>query len=543
MPTETPTVADIVVQRLREAGVLALFGMPGGGSNLDLIDAAGRAGVPFVLTATETGAAIAAVAQAEITGRLAACLTTLGPGVASVMNGVACASLDRAPVIVFTDCYPSSAGDFAHQRFDHRALMAPVTKWSATLSAAEADAVMIEAVERALTGPRGPVHIDVPFDVSSVIGHQSSVISRWSSVDQSQSSVGRTTHDSGLTVEQWRLMSESRRPLLLVGLGACRPADTAAIRAFCHDHAVPAMVTYKAKGVIPDDDPHFAGVFTNATIERPILNQADLLIGVGFDPVELLPRPWTHRQPIVSINSWRVGDAHVPFVAQLVGDIAAGLDAVGERLSNIEWNLSSIGDEVASQRRLLDAGQGGFSPDRVVRTAAQAARGVRVTLDAGAHMLPATVLWPVAEPHGMLVSNGLSTMGFALPAAIGAALVDRDRPVVALTGDGGLLICAGELLTAAREGLRVITVVFSDASLSLIAVKQQQRKLTPAGVALGDVAWCALAESLGVTAHFASTETELEAALSDAMSRGGPSLIEARVDPSAYGEILRAVRG
>src|SRR5262245_55483421 len=261
----TPTVADIVVQRLREAGVLALFGMPGGGSNLDLIDAAGRAGVPFVLTATETGAAIAAVAQAEITGRTAACLTTLGPGVASVVNGVACASLDRAPLIVFTDCYPSSAAAFAHQRVDHRALLAPVTKWSATLSAADADAVMIEAVDRALTGPSGPVHIDVPSDVSSVISHQSSVISRWSSVDQSQSSVIGTTDGSGLTTG-WRMVTESQRPLLLVGLGARGASDTAAIRAFCHEHAVPAMVTYKAKGVIPDDDPHFAGVFTNATI-------------------------------------------------------------------------------------------------------------------------------------------------------------------------------------------------------------------------------------------------------------------------------------
>ncbi len=158
-------------------------------------------------------------------------------------------------------------------------------------------------------------------------------------------------------------------------------------------------------------------------------------------------------------------------------------------------------------------------------------------------MLPAAMLWPVGEPNGMLVSNGLSTMGFALPAAIGSALVDRDEPVVALTGDGGLLICAGELLTAARERLRVVTVVFNDASLSLIAVKQQQRKLAPAGVSLGDVAWCALAESLGVPAHFAATEAELDAALREALARSGPSLIEARVDPPDYADVLRAIRG
>ena len=145
-----------------------VFGVPGGGSNLDLIEAAGHAGLPFVLTSTETGAALAAIAQAEISGRPGACLTTLGPGVASVVNGVACAWLDRAPLIVFTDSPAvSSDGIFSHQRLDHRALLAPVTKWSATLSAENADAVMREAIDRAMTEPRGPVHIECPADVLS----------------------------------------------------------------------------------------------------------------------------------------------------------------------------------------------------------------------------------------------------------------------------------------------------------------------------------------------------------------------------------------
>jgi len=153
------------------------------------------------------------------------------------------------------------------------------------------------------------------------------------------------------------------------------------------------------------------------------------------------------------------------------------------------------------------------------------------------------MLWPVAQPSGMLISNGLSTMGFALPAAIGAALVDRDRPVIALTGDGGLLTCAGELLTAARERLRVVTVVFSDASLSLIAIKQQQRQLAPAGVSLGEVAWCAMAESVGVSSFFATIEDEVARAVAEAVTADGPSLIEVRVDGSVYSEMLRAVRG
>jgi acetolactate synthase-1/2/3 large subunit len=158
-------------------------------------------------------------------------------------------------------------------------------------------------------------------------------------------------------------------------------------------------------------------------------------------------------------------------------------------------------------------------------------------------MFPATMLWPVFEPNQMLISNGLSTMGFALPAAIGAALAVRDRPVVALTGDGGLLICAAELLTAVREKLRIIVIVFSDASLSLIEIKQQRRRHRPSGVALGSVKWPALAESFGAAAFVADDEPTLASAIDQAMTCDGPVLIEARIDRSNYARTLEAVRG
>jgi acetolactate synthase-1/2/3 large subunit len=134
-------------------------------------------------------------------------------------------------------------------------------------------------------------------------------------------------------------------------------------------------------------------------------------------------------------------------------------------------------------------------------------------------------------------------MGFALPAAIGAALVDPDRPVVALTGDGGLLICLGELLTAARRKLRIITIVFSDASLSLIEIKQQQRRLQESGVALGHIDWLRLAGGFGVAAFRADSPDGLERALEQAQACSAPSLIEAKIDRSHYGRLLRAIRG
>jgi acetolactate synthase-1/2/3 large subunit len=552
------TIADLIVRHLRHAGVGFIFGVPGGGSNLDLIEAAGRAGVPFVLTATETAAALAAVAQAEICGRPGVCLTTLGPGVASVVNGVACAWLDRAPLLVFTDSPAvSTEGIFEHQRLDHRALLGPVTKWSATLSAANADAVMREAIDRAMTEPRGPVHIECPADVLSApdVAQEGADtrVGPYAELEDGRDAedVSRVLLDPASLAP---LLSRARKPLLLVGLGARRPLDASAIAALCTRRGVPAMVTYKAKGVVPDADPHFAGVFTNGALERPIIAQADLLLGVGLDPVELIPRPWTYDQTIVHIGPASVAGHHVPFAAQLVTDIPSGMQLAGELLPRSAWDLDEIHRTLVAQRHRLCPRSDRLAAHRVVQIAADAAASrARVTVDAGAHMFPATMLWPVAEPNGMLISNGLSTMGFALPAAIGAALADRegapgaiedhDAPVVALTGDGGLLMCAGELLTAVRERLRVIVIVFADASLSLIDIKQRQRQHAASGVALGAIDWCALARSFGAAAYRADTEAELEQALPRALGPHGPSVIEARIDPATYATTLRQVRG
>jgi acetolactate synthase-1/2/3 large subunit len=306
------------------------------------------------------------------------------------------------------------------------------------------------------------------------------------------------------------------------------------------------MVTYKAKGVIPDDHPWFAGLFTNATIEQPLIDQSDLLIGVGLDPVELIPRAWTRRQPIVYFGSWPAENAHIPFDLQVIGAHSETVTRLDSLLGPTEWDPSAVARDVQRQRDLVArADHTEFTAQRVVEIAAKklATLGARVTVDAGAHMFPATVLWPVAAPRTMLISNGLSTMGFALPAAIGAALLDRDRPVVALTGDGGLLMCLGELSTAVREQLPIVTIVFADDSLSLIEIKQQARGLPPAGVALGGIDWQAIARGFGVRAFGATNGYELERAIDAARASRAPALIEARIDRSNYGETMRAVRG
>src|SRR5262245_42722935 len=245
-----PSVADLIVARLQKAGVAALFGVPGGGSNLDVIEAARRIGMPFVLTATETAGAIAGIAQAEITGRPGACLTAIGLGVASVVNGVACARLDRAPLIVLTDSYPAAGGEpFAHQRLDHHALLAPVTKWSAALAADNAGELLDQAIACAMAPPQGPVQIECAPDVVAMAPTES----RDTTGSENRKRAATVAEPQFLIVGPWEKaraeIARARKPLVIAGVGARRPEAVAAVRSLCERHRLPAIVTYKAKGV------------------------------------------------------------------------------------------------------------------------------------------------------------------------------------------------------------------------------------------------------------------------------------------------------
>lgn len=539
-----PAAADLIARRLLQSGVATLFGVPGGGGNLDLIDAARRIGLPFVLTATETAAVIAAIAQTEITGRPGACLSTLGPGAASAANGVACALLERAPVLLFTDSYAAaSAGRFPHQRLDHGALFASIAKRSLALDAGCADRGVAEALCLAASPMPGPVHVDCRADVfTSAIDPDRGVDGdRPATLSGSPGGVpeGLTPQSDWLALPS---VSTARRPLVIAGIGARGAA--VAIRRLCESRGLPAMVTYKAKGVVPDDHPWFAGVFSNAAIERPLVDRADLLVGIGLDPVELIPRPWTVRAPIVYCGPWPVEDRQVPFEHQEIADCALAAAQLQKRLPHSDWDRAAVRAALDEQRRRVAVDGPGLTPHRVVQVAAdRLARGGRVTVDAGAHMFPATVLWPAGEPGAMLISNGLSTMGFALPAAVGAATLDRDCPVTVLTGDGGLLMCVGELATIARERLPVTVIVFADDSLSLIEIKQQARQLPAAGVTLGRVDWQQIGRGFGLDPYTAADEPALVHALETTARGRGPSLIEARIDRGSYGATLREVRG
>lgn len=524
-------LSRIIARELADAGADTVFGMPGGGNNLDFIGAVEEAGLRFVLAHAETPAAIMAAVYGDLTDTPAACVVTRGPGAASTVNGVANALLDRQQLVLVADAV--SGADYeriAHQRIDQRAMFTPVTKRSVTVGAGDPAATVGAAVADAMSYPRGPVHLDFDPTGSST----------------APAPVAEPDAVNPVDVERLcRLLRNAHRPVVLLGVGA--RGLMGPLRSLLDGSAVPVLMTYRAKGVIGDSAPNAAGLLTGATTEAPLLHAADLIVLIGVDSVELIPNPWPYAAPVISVAAWVDTSPYlVPDVA-LVGDVEKLIGVLAEHWPAVRWAASAGNDHRDVElARLLAAGPvAGISPQAVVQRARAAARaGTIATVDAGAHMLCAMSLWSSESVDETVISSGLATMGYALPAAIGAALARPSKRVVCFTGDGGLGMCLGELETLRRLKLPVTIVVFNDARLSLIAIKAKpQRNGGENAVGYRPTDFAAVAAGYGLRATRADTVGLLDAALAESMTGDGPALIDVIVDPSGYGEILAAIRG
>ena len=526
------------------AGTQLVFGVPGGGSNLDVIGAAEAVGCRFVLTHGETAAGIMAGVVGELTGRPGACVVTRGPGAASAVNAVAQAWLDRQPFVLLTDCV--STGDLArvsHQRLEHQSLFGPITKASVRCRAD--DPRLADLVALTVEGRPGPVHIDVDPHARSGDGRDD---------------VGAPPHQPATAAQLDAVrtaMRAARHPAVVVGVGAVavpssrRIALGDALHRFLADVHAPVLTTYKARGVISDLDPRAAGVATGATIESDVLAAADLIVGVGLDPVELIPAPWPYSAPVVLLGGWPIEDSAYfgdRVNAEVTGDLATTLDALTGELDNAEPVVPARRHRALALERLRDAepsSTAGLTAREVVSITQEAAGpGAIATVDAGAHMLVSVPQWETQAAGDLLVSSGLATMGFALPAAIAAALVHPDRRVVCLTGDGGLGMTLAELETLARLRLDVLVVVFNDSTLSLIAIKQRSEGQGGQGaVRYRPTDFAVIARGCGLAAETVRDAAALRRAARTACGRRGPTLLDVSVDPSGYGAVLQAIRG
>jgi len=538
------TLADAMLAAFKARGVRRIFGVPGGDSSLDLIAAAGRQGVDFVLARGETAAAMMAAVTAELTGAPGVVLTGIGPGAASAVNGVAYAALERAPLVIITDAREADAKGRMppHQTFDQPALFAPIVKASQRLRPEDGARVLAELLDFALDEPKGPVHIDLSTEAASA-----PVATGAAGAPRPPRAVVREGVTGDLMVVG-KLLAASRRPAILAGTQTRAQGVAAPLRQFAEALRCPVLTSYKAKGVLADGHPRVVGHFTGARAEFDALKHADLLIAVGLDPVEVIPAPWRNEVPLLALSRHPGPEFPVTPAARLQGPLVDGLARLAEAASPSDWTQGEIAALRERLRGAVGLAGAGHTAETAIQAAVAAARArggpwPRLTVDAGAHMFSPMALWPAEAPNDVLKSNGLSTMGFALPAAIASSLAEPTRPVLAVTGDGGLLMCLAELSTAARLGCRLCVLVLNDAALSLIDIKQQRQQRPPEGVRTPPVDFAAAARGLGCRAWSVAAGAPLEPALRAAFAEDGPTLIDVTIDPSGYGAQLAALRG
>ena len=533
-----PRAADLLARRLHEAGCRFAFGMPGG-EVLTIVDALERAGIRFVLTRHENAAGFMAEGTWHRTGAPGILVATVGPGAANAANVVANAEQDRVPLILLTGCVDADeALTYTHQVFDHRALFQPITRATFTLSAAGADIIADKALAIATGDRPGPVLIDVPIAVADTV-----VEAPLRSRHRPAAPTAPAEGEALATARAW--LAEADRPVLVAGLDVLNHGAAAALQRFAEAHGVPVVTTYKAKGAIPEDHPLAlggAGLSPLAdTILLPVLREADLIILAGYDPIEMRVGwrdAWDpDRQRVVEFAA--AANRHYMHHATLgfVCDVGAGLEALGRGIAPrpATWPGGRVAEARARHRAAFASG-GRWGPAAIVEAVRRVfPRDTVATVDSGAHRILMSQLWETYQPRGVLQSSGLCTMGCALPLAMGAQIADPDRPVVAFTGDAGLLMVLGELSTLAELALPVTIVVFVDACLSLIEMKQRSRQLPAAGVDFAQADFAAIARAFGGVGETVGDQAALEAALQAARGRRDRfTLIGAVIDRQAY---------
>jgi acetolactate synthase-1/2/3 large subunit len=555
------TTAALLARYVHAAGVRHVFGYPGE-SVIDFMEAARQHDLGVVSAVREAAAAFMAEGAAMATGRPGVCLSTLGPGSTAVLNGVASATLDRVPVLAVSGQIESSREQFfTHQVVDHGRMFAPVTKLTLRLDPASADVVVRKALRTAVAERPGAVHLTVTADAWQVpAGGRRPVVSSAVPVEGGQLIVPPAVPAGGEdiavpplapaagTVEVYgdgdplAGLRAARRPVLLAGTAAVRCGASDELVALAELAGIPVVVSPMAKGVFPEDHPYFAGVLDMAghRVLWDLLAGADLIVTAGFDPVELIS-PWSVATPVLHLDTTPNTD-QVYFAAhELVGDVGALLGWVAIQWSGQpRWSEREVAEHRARLRAAWQDGhvQGRLNPSDVVAIARQAAPAdAIVTTDVGSHKIMAGQVWSAARPRSVLMTNGLSAMGFGVPAAIAARLSCPDRPVLALVGDGGFAMTATEMRIAAELGLPVTVIVFADGSLNRIELRQQLMGYPPTGTRLGGTDLPALAEAMGCDGVRADTPAALEKALSDLGARSAgsrPLVVEARIDPAEY---------
>ena len=541
MSLTEPTVADLLVRCLEHEGVRFVFGLPGE-ENILFTDAVSRSSsIRYVLVRHEQAASFMAEIYGRITGQAGVCSSTLGPGAINLLLGIADATTNSTPVVAISAqvglnrIYKES-----HQSVDLVSMFDPVTKWSALVpNAAAVPEMMRKAFKLAQTERPGAVYLAVPEDVESMAVPAALVplaVNVPRPDEPSQSQIDRAV----------QVLLSAQRPVVLAGHGAARAGAGEALIRFSERLGLPVATTFHGKGVFPDDHPNALGAvgFMHHDYVNFGFDEADVIISVGyelqeFDPIRINP---DGDKRILHLSRFPAEvDNHYTVEVGVQADLGRTLDALSKATGR-RFDRATSGERIRSLlagELARGAADDSFPliPQRIVAdTRAALERHDIVLADTGAVKMWMARLYPTFEPNTCLLSNGLSTMAFSVPGAIGAKLARPQSRVLAAVGDGAFLMNSQEIETALRERVPIAILVWVDDAYGLIKWKMEMELGHSTAIGFTNPDFVAYAESFGARGHRITEAGQLLPALREALVADTVSVIACPVD---YSENLR----
>lgn len=531
-------VTDLFVKCLENEGVQYIFGVPGE-ENEDFLFSLEGSSIQFIPCRHELGAAFMANVWGRVTGRAGVCLATLGPGATNLITGVADANMDKAPLVALT----AQGGitrlhQESHQYLDIVHMFGPITKWNSAISSPEVVCEVIRKAFRAAQAEKpGATQIELSEDLARVEAKQRVV-------PLPARRVRRPAPDYKAIDRTIERLEQARRPLVIAGNGAIRKRASKHLTAFVQRHGIPVATTFMGKGAVSDELPQSLmsiGLGFVRDYVQEAVDAADLIITVGYDIAEFQPEKWNpDRKKIVHIDFIPAEVyTHYEVDVEVVGDISGTIWELDQKLGGSdlgfdrEW-YAPIRQRIleSHERCRLEEGQPFTIPGALheIRDVLDP-HGLLIS-DVGSHKMWIGRNFPTCCPGGCIISNGLASMGIALPGAVAAALAEPGRQVVAVMGDGGFMMNSQELETAKRLGVGFTAIIFNDNDYGLISWKQRLSRGRSIFTRLDNPDFKAYVESFGIKAYRPESPAELRETLRETIPSGKLSVVEIPVDPS-----------